>query len=847
MRERRTGLGWIIVNVTVLVLLVPALAGATIGNVPARASLAGLSMPFVPNRGQIDPRVAFYAPTFAGTLFVTTDGELVYALSGRPSGGSDPRGFSLVETLEGGRARPVAQGRAETGVSYFVGSDPARWRAGLPTHDVLSLGEVWSGVAVSLHARGRSVEKVFTLSPGTPVDRIRVRVSGASGLSVDEQGALVAQTRLGAITFTTPVAYQERDGERRPVTAAYRLQGDEYSFTVGAYDERLPLVIDPLLKTTFLGGGLEDSACCLTVHPLTGEVYVTGATTSGNFPGTIGGAQSGVISTHNGAGFVARLNSTLTSVLQTSFIGGASGSYPAALVIHPQTGDVYVTGSTKSSDFAKTAGGAQPNFSGIRDAFVMRLNRELTDLVQSTFLGGIDVDDAGGIAIHPTTGDVYVAGQTLSQPFPGAVGGAQQVTGSAKWPDVFVTRLNSGLTSIIQSTYFGGNNSEFATGVAIHPVSGDVYVGGYTFSVTLPGTAGGIQATLTGTQNIFVARFNRSLTSLTQATYLGAGDLDYASGLAIHPMTGDIYIVGSTGSVNFPGTAGGAKATSSGGFDAYVARLNRNLTELIQATYLGGSGADFGEGMAIHPVTGDVYITGGTSSGNLPATEGAAQTSYGGAGDGYVARLNSSLTALLRTTYVGGGGVDAARGVAISPLTGDVYVAGLTGSASLSAVSGAAQTSFGGGDTDGFVSRLTFGLAAIDPVSPSVVVNQETFKAGQTLSASVGFVSPALSGAADVYLGILGPTGSIVFFTPTGTSTGTMNNLSSFRPVITAMSLATPRSMVTPNFFSYAWTGSETRGDYILFCLTVKAGTLAAGQLDNTTILGLSEAPFTFQ
>ena len=172
-----------------------------------QAQLAGVRLPFIANEGQVDARVAYYAPAFAGTLFVTQQGEIVYALSrpgtdvkrdrGRSS--SKPR-WSLTETLHGGRARPVAQDRGTAGVSSFLGHDPAHWRAAVPTWEQVSLGEVWPGVTVALRARGRSMEKVFTVHPGGAAARIRVGVAGAHALTVDAEGALAGgriKTALG--------------------------------------------------------------------------------------------------------------------------------------------------------------------------------------------------------------------------------------------------------------------------------------------------------------------------------------------------------------------------------------------------------------------------------------------------------------------------------------------------------------------------------------------------------------------------------------------------------------------------------------------------------------------------
>src|SRR5262245_50200975 len=166
-----------------LLLFGPAIARATPDDSRLRAGLAGLHVPFVANEGQVDRRVAFYAATLDGTLFVTRKGELVYSLPTPRSHDSrqrgtavPPRGVTLTETLAGGRAHPAGQDPSATRVSSFVGDEPARWRSRLATYEQVGLGEVWPGVTVSLHPRGRGVEQVFTVRPGASVARIRVRV-----------------------------------------------------------------------------------------------------------------------------------------------------------------------------------------------------------------------------------------------------------------------------------------------------------------------------------------------------------------------------------------------------------------------------------------------------------------------------------------------------------------------------------------------------------------------------------------------------------------------------------------------------------------------------------------------
>jgi hypothetical protein len=749
-------------------------------------ALPHLRLPFIANEGQVARQVAYYATTSAGTVFVTARGELVYRVHGDGVGADRERcrESSITERPVGGTARPVGRDRTGTRVAYFLGRDSARWRSGVRTYEQVDLGEVWPGVTVTLRARERDVEKVFTVRPGGSVERIRIRVGGAHALGLDGEGAVTARTASGRVTFTAPVAYQERGGVRQAVTVAYRQRGREYGFTVGAYDHSRPLIIDPILQSTFLGGGAADGAQALAIAPGSGDVYVAGNTQSIDFPGTAGGAQPTLAGSLDG--FVARLSSDLTTLLGVTYLGGSAGDAASGLAISPATGEVYVVGITDSRDFPGTAGGAQPTFGGGgADAFVARLSRDLTTLIQATYLGGSALDVANALAIAPGTGNVYVAGSTVSTNFPGTTGGAQPTYGGGV-QDAFLAVLPSSLTTLIQATYLGGPESDDAKVLPIAPDTGDVYVAGETWSHGFPRASGGVQPLkASGFNDAFVARLSSGLTELQQATYLGGSQDDEATALAIAPGTGDVYVAGRTNSVDFPRTSGGA--LPFGGFsDAFVARFPRDLTALTQATYLGSTRYENAWALAIAPATGDVYVAGATDSPDFPAARGGAQPV---------------------------GGMAQAFGVA-----------------------------------DAFVSRLTPSLAPVDTPSLTarISINQPTFGTAQTLSTSMSLDNPGGAGAADLYLGGLLPDGvTIVFWTGAGNfAVGSLADIRTFRPYATGVSLSTPFSRDMPGWVSHVWAPDDPRGRYIVFNLATKAGALAGGILTRDEILALATASF---
>ncbi len=195
-----------------------------------------------------------------------------------------------------------------TKVSYFIGKDSSKHRSNLSTYRYVFLGEVWSGVEVKLKATQKTVEKLFYIKPGA--DQIVVEVYGAKGLKLSKDGEIIIQTSLGDLKLSKPIAWQEKDGKKLPVEVSYNLIGkNRYSFVVAKADPSLPIVIDPILQATYFGGDHSEKATAFAIHPITGDVYVAGITTSPDFPKTAGGVRE-----NKGRGsdaFVARLNSGL--------------------------------------------------------------------------------------------------------------------------------------------------------------------------------------------------------------------------------------------------------------------------------------------------------------------------------------------------------------------------------------------------------------------------------------------------------------------------------------------------------------------------------------------------------
>ena len=326
-------------------------------------------------------------------------------------------------------------------------------------------------------------------------------------------------------------------------------------------------------------------------------------------------------------------------------------------------------------------------------------------LAFASLLGGTAFNSANAVAVD-ASGSAYVAGATLSSDFP-TLGPIQANLAAGSFGpanDAFVAKLSPDGTKLVYATYLGGSGDDGATGIAVDS-TGAAYVAGFTSSTNFP-TAAPIQASLKGTYNAFIAKINPAGGALVYSTYLGGSGSDKAAGVALDGAN-DAFIVGTTNSADYPTTAGAPQTVFGGATDAFVSEINAAGTALVASTYLGGSGADNGKGVAVDP-TGNAYIVGSTISSNFPVTSGALQGSIGGGGkfDGFLAKLDRSGRSVDYATYIGGSGTDEVNAVAVDA-AGEAFIAGDTNSINIfPAASSAVQPNFAGGSSDGFVAEV---------------------------------------------------------------------------------------------------------------------------------------------
>jgi hypothetical protein len=382
-------------------------------------------------------------------------------------------------------------------------------------------------------------------------------------------------------------------------------------------------------------------------------------------------------------------------LLYSTYLGGSGEDQSRGIAVDT-AGSAYVTGFTRSSDFP-TQSAYQGTRTGEYDVFVTKLSPAGDALVYSTYLGGSDDESGIGIAVDGA-GSAYITGSTESTDFPTQSPYQATLQGSS---DVFVTKLGPSGNALAYSTYLGGGSLESGVAIAVDG-AGAAYVTGHTESTNFP-TQSPCQATRQGGGDAFVTKLTPAGSALAYSTYLGGGSIDEAgSGIAVDGA-GSAYVTGYTSSTNFP-THSAYQATKQGGRDAFVTKLTPSGNALAYSTYLGGSGDDWGGGIAVDGA-GSAYVTGTTGSTNFPTQSPFQATLQGGYYDVFVTKLTPAGNALAYSTYLGGSGYDGAVGIAVDA-AGSAYVAGNTNSADFPTQS-PYQATNQGGMYDAFVTKLS--------------------------------------------------------------------------------------------------------------------------------------------
>src|SRR5437660_7898279 len=344
--------GMILLLALALASCAPAPATRTSTEIPQAtkqevlAAYGKVPLSFEANQGQTDPQVRFLSRGSGYTLFLTpTEAVLTLTKAGAHAKRQISGEATLVEPEKHAGtvlrmkllgANPMSR---VTGVeelrgrsNYFIGNDPAKWRANVPTHAKVEYRDVYPGVNLVYYGNQRQLEHDFVISPGADPKVITLAFEGMDGVAIDALGDLVLRADGGEVRLRKPFVYQDQDGQRAVIPTRYVLKAERtVAFEVASYDATKPLIIDPVLAySTLLGGSNDDRGFGIAVDAA-GNAYVTGGTGSSDFPTTAGAFQTTLGGSSDA--FVTKLDPTGTALVYSTYLGGSSGDYAHGIAV----------------------------------------------------------------------------------------------------------------------------------------------------------------------------------------------------------------------------------------------------------------------------------------------------------------------------------------------------------------------------------------------------------------------------------------------------------------------------------------------------------------------------------
>jgi Calx-beta domain-containing protein/beta-propeller repeat-containing protein len=684
-----------------------------------------LPLYFVRNEGQIAQCVKYYAINGRTVIYFTTTGIFFSVLEAvenesvaltppwleRKTGAFENRKltrrmFKIVPHEASRRVQLQGAELQKTRFHYFLGNDARKWRRNVAIYRSVVYTSVYPGIDLKFYGNvSGQLEYDVIVRPGSDPSRIRFAYEGIRDLNRIPNGDLSVDLGGSTLLLRRPRIIQHIGSEAIEVKGGYHLYSAAregrflFGFELGRYDRKRTLFIDPVISFSTYLGGSDGEECLAMDRDSSGNLYVTGLTTSLDFPVTPGAFQT---VSEDFSAFITKISPDGSSIIYSTYLGGSDIDSCSAIRVD-ETGAAYVGCTTVSSDFP-TLNPFQANLNGYMDGAVAKLNPNGSALVYSTYLGGNDVENVLGIALH--NHQVYAAGVTASVDFP--IKDPLQGTYKRGRYDGFVSVLNASGDDLIYSTYLGGDSTDYAFGIDADS-SGAAYVVGRTLSDDFPVTPGAFDTKCADggiyCEDAFVSKIAPNGASLVYSTFLGGKKPDGALAVATDG-DGAAYVTGTTASPDFP-MVNPAQSGLASWLDAFVTKLAPDGSALIYSTYLGGSGGtsdDWGYAIKVDAL-GAAYLTGMTGATGFPRVRPlpirCPRNPY--ESSAFLTKVAPGGNSWEYSTCLGGTSNDSGFGIVVDD-SGAAYVVGSTLSDDFP-VRNAIQPTMAG-FSDGFIAKI---------------------------------------------------------------------------------------------------------------------------------------------
>lgn len=595
--------------------------------------------------------------------------------------------------------------------NYILGQDKSKWIGDVRGYSEATMKNLYAGIDLKIIERELQLKYEFHVKPNVSTSSIQLQFVGQEKLEIDKKGNLRISTALGQIIEEKPYAYQIRNGKIKEVACSFNVTDNQVSFELGSYDANVELVIDPVLIFATYSGSATDNFGMTATYASDGSAF-SGGTIFGNaYPTPDNNAfdvSSNFTVVNNGQGlgygitdvFLSKYNATGTTMLWTTFLGGGNntlGTETVHSLIADKFDNVYLYGATSSTDFPmqnafqSTHGGGVANSNYYQngvyftnqgtDIYVSKISANGQSLLGSTYIGGsgndgVNYNLSGGIytssayydsltrnygdqfrgeVMLDTLGNCLIASCTRSADFPTL--NALQTT-IAGGQDGVIFKLNSNLSSMIWSTYYGGSNNDACYSVKLDSAQNVIFSGG-TSSNDLSGMNGWQTSYNGGTADGFVVKLLPNGSGITAASYVGTPNYDQSFFVEVN-RNSEVYLIGQSIGGNFPVIN---SAYSNPGSSQFIVKLNSNLSAVLNSTVFGSgsAGIDISPAAFLVDICGNVYVSGwganillNTPMSGMPVTADAFQSNAPNGFDFYLFVLKRDFSDILYGSYLGG-------------------------------------------------------------------------------------------------------------------------------------------------------------------------------------------------